>query len=414
MIIVKEKQDCCGCTACAKYCPKQCITMQEDEEGFLYPMVDIKHCIDCGLCEKVCPIINQGDKHSILHAYATINLDENTRMQSSSGGIFTLIAKFVIDAGGVVFGARFDENWEVRHGFTETKEGISAFWGSKYVQSCMGDSYKEVERFLREDRLVLFSGTPCQVSGLKHFLRKEYEKLLTVDFICHGVPSPRVWRLYLGETVANQCKKEMVLSSPIHGRNVFIKSISFRNKELGWKKFSFALSFSITDSSGYEKSISISEPLTKNLFLRGFLSNLYLRPSCHACKVREFRSSSDITIADCWGVHTVYPDLDDDKGVSLCLLKNHKLDDCINQLHLHTLDFDFVKANNCSCFISPLVSPKRKCFFSEITKGKSVMKSIKRYATFPKKSAKQRIVFVLQLISIYQLLKKVQERVIKK
>ena len=207
MIEIKDKKDCCGCSACVQRCPKQCITLKEDNEGFLYPIVDKKTCIDCGLCEKVCPILHQGEPQKPLKVYAAKNLNEEIRRQSSSGGIFTLLAEQVIQEGGVVFGARFDENWEVKHDYTETIEGLAVFRGSKYVQSRIEDNYKKAEEFLKQGRKVLFSGTPCQIAGLKRFLRKEYEELLTVDFVCHGVPSPGVWRKYLKETVARMCDK---------------------------------------------------------------------------------------------------------------------------------------------------------------------------------------------------------------
>lgn len=410
MISIIDKQDCSGCTACAERCPQQCICMREDEEGFLYPIVDLEKCIGCNICEKVCPIINRGEINSTFRIYATANPDEEIRRRSSSGGIFTLIAESVINAGGVVFGVKFDENWEVCHSFTETKEGLDDFRGSKYVQSRMGNSYKEVERFLKVGRMVLFSGTPCQVSGLKHFLRKEYENLLTVDFICHGVPSPMVWRMFLDETIARQCEKNSVLSFPISGKNTLVKGISFRNKRLGWKKYSFALSLSTTGRSGDENTVLLSEPLTKNMFLRGFLSNLYLRPSCYACKVREFRSSSDLTLADCWGLQSIYPKLDDDRGYSLCILKNNRFDVCLSSLHLYPLSIDFVKVNNPSCFVSSTIPSKRPAFFSDIYNGSSVTQAISRYATFPDKSIKVKIVHLLQWMGVYLLLRKMIKR----
>ena len=210
MIEIKEKAFCCGCNACVQRCPKQCISMHEDEEGFLYPRVDKTICIECGLCEKVCPVINQNEPRKPLKVYAAYNKDEKIRRESSSGGVFTAIAEQVIDEGGIVFGACFDENWEVKHDYTETKEGLKAFRGSKYVQSRIKDNYQKAEHYLKEGRKVLFSGTPCQIAGLKKYLCKEYENLLTVDFICHGVPSPKVWRMYLNETIARQCGKNTV------------------------------------------------------------------------------------------------------------------------------------------------------------------------------------------------------------
>ena len=199
MFQLTDKQDCCGCHACASVCARHSITMQEDNEGFLYPVVDASTCIDCGLCEKVCPVINQDEPRKPLKVYAAKNRNEEIRRQSSSGGIFTPLAESVIREGGVAFGAKFDKDWNVVHAWTDTIEGIADFRGSKYVQSIIGDTYREAREFLKQGRKVLFSGTPCQIAGLRKFLRKEYENLLTVDVVCHGVPSPLVWREYLKE-----------------------------------------------------------------------------------------------------------------------------------------------------------------------------------------------------------------------
>ena len=177
MLQITDKSKCCGCNACVQRCPKQCIVMHEDEEGFLYPQVDVTLCIDCGLCEKVCPVINQNMKKDPIVVFAMQHMDKGIRLKSSSGGIFTFIATNIIEEGGIVFGARWNEKLELVHDYTETKEGLSFFCGSKYVQSCIGNIYKDVEYFVKNKRRVLFTGTPCQVAGLKKFLHKEYENL---------------------------------------------------------------------------------------------------------------------------------------------------------------------------------------------------------------------------------------------
>lgn len=203
MISIKDKQDCCGCGACAARCPKQCITLQRDSEGFLYPQVDAQLCIECGLCEKVCPVLHQAPKEQHpRQTLAAVNRDESVRETSSSGGVFTLLAEKVLARGGVVFGARYDEQWQVVIDYTESIEGLAAFRGSKYVQARTADTFKQCEAFLKAGRQVLYSGTPCQIAGLHRFLRKSYPNLLAVDFICHGTPSPKVWSKYLDEVVA--------------------------------------------------------------------------------------------------------------------------------------------------------------------------------------------------------------------
>lgn len=234
MISINDKKDCCGCAACVQRCPKQCITLHEDNEGFLYPQVDESLCIDCGLCEKVCPVINQADERTPLGVYAAKNPNESVRMQSSSGGVFTMLAERIIDEDGVVFGACFDERWEVVHSYVETKEALAKFRGSKYVQSKIGSTYQQVEGFLKSGRKVLFSGTPCQIAGLKKYLRKEYDNLLAVDFICHGVPSPGVFRTYLQEEINRSFArqgdgKNTVLLSPSPKRQLLERKIRFRS-----------------------------------------------------------------------------------------------------------------------------------------------------------------------------------------
>lgn len=327
MIEIKDKSQCCGCNACVQRCPKQCIAMCEDEEGFLYPEVDEAICIDCGLCENVCPVINQADARIPLQVYAAKNTDEEIRMHSSSGGVFSILAEQTIKQGGVVFGARFDENWEVKHDYTETIDGVSVFRGSKYVQSKTGDTFKQAEQFLKQNRKVLFSGTPCQIVALKRYLKKEYENLLLVDFICHGVPSPGVWRKYLKQVIALTCDKNTVsshLKLLLSERNALVEGISFRDKRLGWQKYSFSLTLSTTDESGNKNTVSLSESLNENLFMRGFLANLYLRPSCYACPANKGKSGSDITLGDYWGISSLMPDYDDDKGISAISVNTEK------------------------------------------------------------------------------------------
>ena len=197
MIHIADKHNCCGCSACASVCPRGCISMRADSEGFLYPEADAQACIDCGLCEKVCNELHPFTRSEPLKVLAAVNRDEAVRMKSSSGGLFHLLARRTIEEGGVVFGARFDSDWQVLIDYADTMEGVKAFMGSKYVQARIADSYKDARRFLSEGRKVLFSGTPCQIAGLHQFLRREYANLLTVDIVCHGTPSPKVWGLYL-------------------------------------------------------------------------------------------------------------------------------------------------------------------------------------------------------------------------
>ena len=312
MIEIKHKRDCCGCHACASVCAHQAITMQTDSEGFLYPVVDKSTCTDCGLCEQVCPVIHQASPTRPLKVYAARSNDEELRRKSSSGGIFTLLAEAVIHEGGVVFGAKFDERWNVIHSWTDTLDGLADFRGSKYVQSTIGNTYKEAKEFLLQGRKVLFTGTPCQIAGLKRYLRKDYENLLAVDVICHGVPSPLVWQKYLDEM---RTKGE-------------ITGISFRDKTNGWAQYAFRLNYIPTEGNGptpnRAKEQTLLLPRSENAFMRGFLADLYLRPSCHACPARSGKSGSDITLGDFWGIQKVYPELNDNKGYSAILIRSEK------------------------------------------------------------------------------------------
>ena len=359
MIQLNKKEDCCGCTACIEKCPKQCIIFKEDYEGFFYPEIDHKICINCGVCEKVCPVINQHKEIEPTKVLAIQNKNEEIRRESSSGGIFTLLAEYIIQEKGVVFGARFNEQWEVIHDYTDTIEGLSPFRKSKYVQSRIGKAYQQTLQFLKQGRKVLFSGTPCQIAGLKLFLQKDYINLFTIDFICHGVPSPKIWRMYLEEL------------DPLK-----IKYIDFRNKQNGWKNYEIEIKH-FTNS----KTKDILEACDKNIFMRGFLSDLYLRPSCHKCPAKSLTSGSDITLADFWGVWYAFPAMYDNKGTSLITLNSTKatgsvIIDLFLNCNIQETDSEIIKKYNKALYQSALSHNNRNFFFLKLDKSKSVSKLI--------------------------------------
>lgn len=370
MIHIKDKASCCGCGACFQICPKQCISLSQDKEGFLYPIVDDEKCIQCGLCEKVCPVINQSElKSKPLRTCAAINKNEGVRLASSSGGVFWAIAEVVIKRKGVVFGARFDDNWSVIHDCTETLDGLASFQGSKYVQSIIGDCYKRVKSYLDQGRMVLFSGTPCQTAGLNLFLRKHYSNLITVDLICHGVPSPKIWKDYLNEKVGHQRNRTRTNTLvPIQEENIRIESISFRDKAKGWKKYSFALAFSKTQKDGKTVLYLSHLPLNKNLYLRGFLANLYLRPCCYNCPSKSGKSGADITLANFWNVHRVIEGFDDNKGTSLVIINSENGSDLIDSTNLlfKNVDFDLAIKYNSAYHKSTPLSENRNIFFTRL------------------------------------------------
>lgn len=329
MIHITDKRQCCGCAACVQKCPKHCISLYEDEEGFLYPRIDTNNCIDCGLCEKVCPFLNCGKPVLPMEVGAVKNQNESDRMHSSSGGVFIALAREVLALDGVVFGAVFDENYEVKIAYSETLKGVRPMMGSKYLQARVEMAYVDAERFLKQGRHVLFSGTPCQIAGLHKYLRKEYPNLLSVDFLCHGVPSPGVWRRYLKETMSDLQSARRAVA----GKNTVFPSlnliptivgIEFRDKMLhGWKKFSFVVR-GRSALKADQNSVLLSDIHRENPFMRGFLSDIYLRPSCYECKCKNGVSHSDLTIADFWGIDRLMPDFDDDKGVGLVLVNTEK------------------------------------------------------------------------------------------
>lgn len=368
MITIQDKHLCCGCEACVNACPKHCISFKEDEEGFRYPQVDQSVCIDCGLCEKVCPVINQAAPQEPLSVYAAKNTNEEELLKSSSGGIFILLAKLVLQHGGVVFGAKFDEDWNVIHAYAETIEEAQVFMGSKYVQSRIGNTYSQARDFLKQGRKVLFSGTPCQIAGLKQFLGKDYDNLLTVDVICHGVPSPKVWQRYLDEIKGNAFKKEKTFNYP-HATgaptDVQIESIFFRNKRTGWKRYSFTLSLVEALVDGKKNTTSLSHKYHEDPYMKLFLRDLILRPSCYQCPAKGGKSQSDLTIADFWGVEKFYPDLVDERGVGLMVIKSGKGLKAMSslQLELQEVSFEDAIAGNPMYMNSASEPPNRKkCF----------------------------------------------------
>jgi coenzyme F420-reducing hydrogenase beta subunit len=328
-----EKKFCTGCHACFSICPKNCIKMEEDtKDGFLYPVILPEKCSRCLLCSKICPVKHQNNVQKPLYINAVKNSNEEIRTKSSSGGMFSLLGERIIKENGVVFGARFNTNWIVEHNYTETLDGLAFFRGSKYIESNIGSSYVQVKQFLDNGRRVLFTGTPCQIAGLKAFLQKDYNNLLTVDLICAGVSSPGVWKKYLHEYI-----------STFHKNKEDIIHIGFRNKTYGWKIFTFEIQ--IKDIQG---TISKLEPSPKNTFINGFFANLYLRSACYNCPVKSFKSNSDITIGDYWGIEKNHPGFDDNKGISFVSvnsLKGKEIYDSLQKLDIDMTGIYYLQGN---------------------------------------------------------------------
>lgn len=302
MIKIENKKQCCGCSACVERCPKQCISFDEDKEGFRYPKVDESRCIHCNLCEKVCPVINTPKENPIIGVYAASSKDSNTKNESSSGAIFTSIANKILKVGGIVFGARYDRDWEVCHDYCIDAESLYKLRGSKYMQSRIGNNFKLVEQFLKEGKDVLFSGTPCQIAGLKTYLLKDYDNLTTVDVICHGVPSPKVWRLYL----------KNLLQKGIIGPSLSdITEVNFRAKTENWIKFQILIK---SKRSNYV-SRKDNDP-----YFRAFNMNVILRPICYECPFKCGKSGSNVTLADFWGIQKIDLSAYDEQGTSMVII----------------------------------------------------------------------------------------------
>lgn len=307
MIKIKEKKNCCGCKACEIICPKNCIEMTVDEEGFWYPIVDKDKCIDCGMCEKSCPILNKASRKKSFDAkvYGAYSNNESIRINSSSGGMFSELAASVFEKNGAVFGCTMNDDFSfAKHIKVENVDDLPKLQGSKYLQSDTNITFKEVKNCLQNGQEVLYSGTPCQIAGLKSFLGdySNASNLITVDIICHGVPSPNTWNYY--KTNLEKCF------------NSDMKNVSFRNKSDGWQKYSLLCEFE--NKKEYKKFAG------DDLYLRGFVADYYLRPSCYDCQFKGDNIKSDITLADFWGIDKVNPKFNDDKGISLVVIHSQK------------------------------------------------------------------------------------------
>lgn len=348
MIEIRDKTKCCGCTACVNVCPKNCIIMKEDNEGFLYPYVNIGVCINCQLCEKVCPILNNKEEVENHNQKAAIvaSRDKEILRQSTSGGAFTAIAEYVIKQGGIVFGVEMQENFKVRHICIQNSELLYKFRNSKYVQSDLGKTFLEVKKQLETGRIVCFSGTPCQIEGLLNYLVESYENLILVDVVCRSVPSPGVWKKYtewLTEKYGD------------------IKSIRFRDKTLGYQ-------FSTMEVVP-EKGNVIRNGIESDLWLRMFFSGMIIRPSCSKCKFRKRYRRSDFTIWDCFNVADLTSDIDEKLGATRVLIhseKGAKIFDNIKDKY----DYIECKAESLvegmrELSISPRVNPNKNEFFMD-------------------------------------------------
>lgn len=370
MISITDKHRCCGCGACAQACPKGCITMRADGEGFLYPSADASLCVGCGLCERVCPYGVEREAAAPVDVLAVKNRDDGDRLASSSGGVFIALARRTLARGGVVFGAVFDDEWQVVHAKAETVDELRPMMGSKYVQSRIGGAYAAAARLLNGGRRVMFVGTPCQAAGLRSFLRKEYDNLLAVEIMCHGVPSPDVWRRYLKENFTDRGATE-------------ITYVNFRDKRKeGWSRYNVVIR---GRSAGRERELS-ARVYVDDPYMRGFMADAYLRPSCHQCPFKHGASRADLTIADYWGVGHAMPDFTDDKGVSLVIVNTGKGREALGALDadVHKTGLEGEERYNGGVNTAAPESSRRSKFFDGIASGMSFDEALERALRKPR------------------------------
>ncbi|MCL2811509.1 MAG: Coenzyme F420 hydrogenase/dehydrogenase, beta subunit C-terminal domain [Clostridia bacterium] len=349
---VREFASCTGCGACRAVCAFDALRMVYDAEGFAYPRIDGDRCTDCGACRAACPV-DQTEAAPWLLSYAARNTNEDVRGASSSGGVFTLFAEAVLGRGGIVFGAALfleEDGPALRHVGVENATGLVALRGSKYLQSDLGDVFCEAKAALDAGREVLFSGTPCQVAGLYAVLKGPQANLLTVDLVCHGVPSPLVFSKYVRHLEAQ------------HGQRV--RALSFRDKRRGWKDFCLAATFA--DGSEHVAG------QTEDMFMVAFLRNFCLRPSCHVCPFAGEKRQADLSLADLWGAHRLMPGKDDDRGLSLVLANSQggkqALEAVQGQLWLEPVEADAFIRENPSILHPTQGHPRRAAFMRHLQK----------------------------------------------
>ena len=339
-----DRKDCTGCHACYTVCPKSCITMCEDGEGFRYPQIDETICINCGMCQKVCPAVNTAEKRNTITTYAAYSADETEHKTSASGGMAAVFSKNIVKKGGVVFGAKYNADLSVSHDYSCDAEGIKKFKGSKYLQSVVGDAVKELRTSLLDGKRVLFIGTPCQTAGVEN-LRKTFknsENLITCDLVCHGTPSYKVMKKYISEIEQKAGKSA--------------SEIRFRAPDAMVTLYD-------------EQNVFYKGATQRDAYYIGFIKGLFNRPSCSSCRYACPQRVSDITIGDFWGLGTTTPFEGSKKdGISLCMVNTERgaafLEECREDLVLYQRETSEAVAGNAQLRAPSVRHKNRDKFFS--------------------------------------------------
>lgn len=341
-----EKKKCTGCSACMNICPKKAINMVEGKDGFRYPVIDQDKCIDCGLCKKTCPVLNTKRNDSINKTYVGYSKEDKFKENSSSGGIFPLIASYILDNNGIVIGASFNENNKLEHISITKKKDLIKLKGSKYLQSNLNNIFTYVKENIKDNK-ILFVGTPCQVAGLKAYLKKDYENLICIDLFCHGVPSPKLFDKYVNELEERHNDK--------------LLNYNFRDKSTGWDNYSNKATF---------KNKEYKELQKDNNYMKLFLLDIALRESCYDCNFKLGNKYSDITLGDFWGVNNYYPEMYNKKGVSAIIINTTKGLDIFNKissnLEYKNCKLEEILSGNPSLKLSSKYPTRRNEFFDNI------------------------------------------------
>ena len=394
MLFLERKEDCCGCSACANICPVRCISMEPDEEGFLYPEFDEDKCVECGKCEKICPIKNSLNNTKRNEAICARAKDLDIVKDSTSGGFFTPLAQYVLNQGGVVVGAECSENSVVEHIVVNDEKDLFKLRGSKYVQSDLKNIFSEVKIKLESEQMVCFSGTPCQISGLLNYLEKDYANLITVDMICKGVPSPKLWKKYVDYQERKYKSK--------------IKRVSFRKKTYGYHSGTMELAFE--NGKKYRGSGRV------DYYLKSFYKDISSRPSCYECSFKTDTHPSDFTIFESWHASTVVPGLKDDNwGYTSALINTDKgkrlFDEIKDKYEWHSIDkeqaieLDGIMVRNCS-----VPHPKREEYYNDLD-HETLEEHIAKYIPISKKDHMlERSKTILYKTKLLFILKKIKRK----